>query len=156
MAVDAELARGYEALEAAMRLGLGAVIELAKSFNERACEVEGHAPAAVFYQLAGDSYLTVYENIRSHRHELGMFMVNQATNCYMHAARLYEACGEVEAAMKAYQELLTCLHSQKQGTINHQNVEVVVAHLSQWVEYCEKKLRQLMLSREGVKCLAIK
>ncbi|WP_456474619.1 hypothetical protein [Candidatus Pyrohabitans sp.] len=142
--MDAELAEGREEIHAAMRRSAAAVFELGREFVERALKAkeQSSALAAALYQLAGESYLVVHVNIRG-AGEMAMLTATLAVDCYREAARLYEACGEVEHAAGAYRELAGCLHLQKLCMINRRNVAVVTEHLYQEIQYCEEKLRQL-------------
>ncbi len=143
MDVDAELAACKEELEAAMRLGLGAVLRLAGSLTERAFLARDLLHRAVLLQSAGECYLVVHRNIPTPHHELALLALEQAKSNFMSAAILYEACGRAKAAAEVYSELLICLKRQILRMINHRNTETVAALLSPVVRQCESRLEIL-------------
>jgi len=160
MDIGAELKIGYEELNAAMRRGSAAVLELARSFMEQGAEAERQGNtlrAAALYQLAGDCYLTVYVNMRSARYEPAMLMlVDLAKGCYVEAARIYEELGEVECATNTYRKLINCMHRERQCRINYRNVDIVTKHLSQRVKHYEEKIKRLEFTSEReAKCFAV-
>lgn len=150
MDMDAELAACRKELEAAMRLGLGAVFRLAGGVTERALSSQNLLHRAVLLQSAGECYLVVHRSIPTPHHELALLALEQAKSNFMSAAILYEACGRAKAAAEVYSELLKCLKRQRLRMINHRNTETVTALLSPLVRKCESRL-EILEKGDGAK-----